>query len=113
MVSFATSTPNALLSSIKAAIDSGKVATWKYDRNGDFTHSPSQWEYKAYMRPTTSAGSELRFSIICPKGGVVSTEVYAIYHGRFTEMMLAHFDSDFTTAQSTAMPKAGDIVRAA
>jgi len=111
MVSLNTSRPNALLAALKAAIDANKITTWAYTSDGDFTHTPIQWKGKAFMRPSTVTGAELRFAIVCPKGGSVGTEIYAIYHGRFTEMMLAHFDGDFVLAAASAMPKPGDIVR--
>ena len=40
-----TSTPNTLLTKIKAAIDKGEIDTWSYDANGDFTHTPEQWKF--------------------------------------------------------------------
>lgn len=113
MIAISTTKPHGLLASLKAAIDSRKIETWTYYRNGDFTHSPMQWNRKAFMRPSIVPGSELRFAIVCPKGGSVGTEVYAIYHGRFAEMMLAHFDEAFELAAASAMPKPGDILRAA
>lgn len=110
MLTFKTSTPNALLSAIKKAIDKGAVATWSYDSEGDFTHTPSQWKDKAWFRPKAVSGTELEFRIIRPQGSRVSREDYAVYHGRFIEMMTAHFSADFTTAQSTPNAATGDLV---
>jgi hypothetical protein len=39
--------------------------------------------------------------------------VYAVYHGRFIEMALAHFDSQFGEGAATAMPTAADKITAA
>jgi predicted nucleic acid-binding protein len=35
---------------------------------------------------------------------------YAVYHGRFIEMLLTHFDLKFTQARASALPETGDIV---
>jgi hypothetical protein len=41
------------------------------------------------------------------------SDVYAVYHGRFAEMLLAHFDKEFSEARASAMPAAADIIKAA
>lgn len=108
-VKIQTTTPAALLKAFKSAIDKGHIVTWSYDNDGDFTHSRDQWRNKAWLRPKIM-GNELILNIICPQNGAVTTEVYAIYHGRFIEAMLAHCDKDFNSAQATSMPTGGDIV---
>ena len=113
MLSFGTTTPNALLAEIKKAIDEKKITTWSYDKSGDFTHTPDQWRAKAWLRPNVVAGSELRFGIIRPQSASVGNEVYAVYHGRFIEMMLAHFDTTFGSGAASALPTAVDNIRAA
>src|SRR5437868_1254530 len=95
--------PADLLKAIKKGIDDNKIDTWEYDSDGDFTHTPPQWRKKAWLRPTIGAG-QLTFGIIKPAKEAISTEVYAVYHGRFIEMLLAHFDLQFSTAQATAQP---------
>lgn len=110
MVTFYSNNPAVLLASFKEAIRKGHVETWS-EVNGDFTHTPAQWREKAWFRPTTY-GNELRFSIVRPQNAKVTTEVYAVYHGRLVEAMLAHFDSQFTAASTTAMPAASDRVAA-
>ena len=96
-----TSDPASLLKEIKAAIDQKKVETWSYDPDGDLTHTPPQWFKKAYLRPKIYSG-ELRFGILGIKGVKLSNEYYGVYHGRFIEMLLIHFNSKFTTASATA-----------
>lgn len=46
-IKFETSNSTALLAAFKKAIDDGKVVTWSYDGDGDFTHTPPQWNKKA------------------------------------------------------------------
>jgi hypothetical protein len=110
MISFDTPNPNGLLASFKEAIRKGHVETWS-DVNGDFTHTPPQWKGKAWMRPTVYA-NELRFSIIRPQNGSITSEIYAVYHGRFIETMLAHFDKQFSTGAATALASQSDRIAA-
>ena len=96
-----TSNPSTLLKKIKKAIDDKKIDTWSYDDDGDFTHTPEQWRSKAWLKPKIYS-SELRFGILGQKETKMTTYIYGIYHGRFIEMLLNHFDSDFTQASATA-----------
>ncbi len=106
----ATHNPRSLLSAIKAKIDSGKVDTWGYDSDGDFTHSPAQWQDKAWLKPSIASGT-LTFGLIGRKEVAMGKEVYAIYHGRFIEMLLAHFDDSFSSAQATAQSAPSDLFK--
>jgi len=110
MVTIQASAPQALLAAIKKAIDSNRIQTWTYDSDGDFTHTAQQWNRKAWLRPSVQSGG-LSLSILPPNGTALSKEVYAIYHGRFIEMVLAHFDTEFSGASATAMPVMSDVVR--
>jgi len=94
-------TPEDLLKSIYKAIDDKKITTWSYDKDKDFTHETTQWKNKAWLRPKVY-DKELRFGILKQKDINLSSEIYAIYHGRFIEMLLAHFDSKFGHAIATA-----------
>ena len=105
-----TSDPSALLVAIRSAIQGGKVATWSVDADGDFTHSPEQWKLKAWLRPKISDG-RIIFRILTPQKTQMNKMTYAVYHGRFIEMLLAHFDLQFQNAVATALPGEGDQVR--
>lgn len=96
-----TNNPSSLLQAIYKAIDDNKIETWSYDDDGDFTHVPDQWKKKAWLRPKVYSG-ELRFGIVKQKDVNLSTLIYSIYHGRFIEMLLGHFDKEFTNASATA-----------
>jgi hypothetical protein len=106
-----TAAPAALLAEIKAAIDEGKIDTWEYDADGDFTHKPTQWRNQAWLRPVVRQ-DRLVLTIVPTKTVNVSTVVYAVFHGRFIEMLLSHFDSKFTTATASAQIADGDKVAA-
>ena len=103
------SDPSGLLNLIKAAIRKGTVETWSLDDDGDFTHNPPQWRYKAWLRPKIEA-DKLTLHILGRKGPRMSGVTYGVYHGRFIEMLLTHFDTKFTRASATALPVEGDNV---
>jgi len=109
MVSISTSSPSQLLQRFKKAIDDKHVVTWKYYRDGDFTHTPDQWADRAYMRPSIELG-QLKFNIVKTADHNVTVPVYAIYHGRLIESFLEHFDQSFGIANGTAQPSGGDVV---
>lgn len=99
--------PEELLSNIKAAVRDGTITTWQMDTDGDFTHVPEQWKNKAWLRPVVQNG-QLIFNILGQKRQKMSVAVYAVYHGRFIEMLLTHFDKMFTQSSATARPTDGD-----
>ncbi len=96
-----TGNPKALLAALERDVADGTVQTWARDDEGDYTHAPAQWQRKAWMRPRLKS-DRLVFSIIGQKDVTMSKLIYAVYHGRFAEMLLTHFDTMFTTAVSTA-----------
>ena len=88
------STPSAIVAAIKTMIDNGEIDTWSYDVDGDFTHSPKQWMRRSWFRPEADDDNgTLSFWIIGNKNEVMTKTMYAIYHGRFVEMLLKHFDN--------------------
>lgn len=101
--------PEKLLDSFYKSIDDGSIETWIYDEDGDFTHNATQWFSKAWFRPKINEDN-LKFFIISSAGNPISSEIYAIYHGRLAETFLAHFDDLFTGCGITAMPIYGDIL---
>ena len=104
-----TQNPAGLLAAIKKAINDRRVVTWEFDSDGDFTHTPQQWRNRAWMCPTLLQGA-LRFNILGTRQQPMSKEDYAVYHGRFLEMLMAHFDKDFSTASATALATAEDLI---
>ena len=86
-----TDLPQSLVMSIREMIDKEQIRTWKYDNEGDFTHSNYQWENHAWFTPIFD-NDMLIFGIIGRKDMNLSAVDYAIYHGRFVEMLLTHFD---------------------
>jgi hypothetical protein len=101
--------PERLLRDIREAIRNQSVETWEVDKDNDFTHSPSQWKNKAWFRPIVE-DDRLVFKIMGQKSSKMSKATYGVYHGRFIEMLLTHFDSKFRRASATALPADGDSV---
>lgn len=106
---FKTKTPKKLLAAYKKAIDDEHVVTWGYDSDGDFTHTAEQWRKKAWLRPKIQENEALALFILAPQDTKLSSEIYAIYHGRFVESMLRHCDDLFIDATCTALPTGGDV----
>ena len=101
--------PDGLLRSIRRAITAGEIDTWLIDDDGDFTHSPQQWKYRAWFHPTIK-DELLVFNILGRKSEKMSKTVYAVYHGRLAEMLLTHFDRAFNRVSATALATPGDSV---
>lgn len=98
-----------LLQEIRLSIDQGTIRTWSYDSDGDLTHTADQWVRMAWLRPRVS-GHSIIFNILTPKGVHMTKVVYAVYHGRFIEMLLSHFDTTVAKLDATPLPIAGDIL---
>ncbi len=109
-VRFETNNPQELLDRWKRLIDDGKIETWSYDKDGDFTHKVQQWQNRAWLRPSVGSG-QLSFYIVPPKATTISKTVYAVYHGRFIETVLTHCDEVFSKAVATAMPEGKDKIQ--
>lgn len=96
-----TTQPRKLLEDIKKEINDKKIDTWLYDNDGDFYHVPNQWKFKAWLRPTIEA-NRLVFGIVGQENVNLSTIAYAVYHGRFIEMLLNHFDNEFNEVYASS-----------
>ena len=83
---------------IDCAIAANSVQTWVKTSNG-YTHSTPdrQWFDLAYLRFTAPDRLELYPNkAAIQSAGKTDREVYAVYHGRFAEMLLSHFSTEFT-----------------
>lgn len=80
--------------------------TWSVDREGDFTHTPQQWVGKAWFRIRPAEDScldSIKIGIIQSRQHKLTPAIYAVYHGRFVEMLLAHFDKYITDIRITPL----------
>ena len=103
------SDPAGVLQAFKDLIESNRVVTWIIDSDGDFTHATKQWINLAWMRPQVEQ-TELVFNMIRNTQVVVTSELYAIYHGRLAESLLAHLDTRIDQCRLSSMPEHGDRI---
>lgn len=85
-----------LLNAIKKAIDNGHIETWSYDSDGDFTHNVDQWKNKAWLRPQIYSDA-LELVLVSPHATPLVPIVRGVYLGRFSEMLIAHFDQSISS----------------
>ncbi len=108
-VYFTTADPKALLAAIKEGIENKQISAWSEDKDGDFTHTATQWEFKGWLRPSIEEG-KLALYLMGNTGFKMSRTIYAIYHTRFVESVTMYFDKMFSVAQITAMPNGRDAI---
>lgn len=98
----------AFVRKVREGIENGLIDTWSFDEDGDFTHTPSQWRYNAWFRPRIMEGAtQVQFGIVKSKNVLMTKNLYAVYHGRFAEMLLAHFDDEIKSLSITPKLKPG------
>jgi hypothetical protein len=104
-----TDNADALLNRIKKLIDEGHIDTWAYDKEGDFTHTAAsgQWKNKAWLRPQVKSDM-LRLVILNNTKVTFTREIFAVYHGRFIEMLISHVSDRYTSASASPNPVSGD-----
>jgi hypothetical protein len=113
-VYFHTLDPSKLLASFDAKIKqpspTGKIVTWEKSTGGLYTHKASNWKNLAWFKVSSTNRATLDFYILHPKGGTVGQLAYAYYHGHLIETFLNHLDSDFSSANASALPEGDDDI---
>jgi len=94
---------DSLLTKIMAAIDDQHILTWEYDEDGDFTATQPQWNNEAWMHPFKISDKCIQFGIVQRRDVPITSDVYAVYHGRFTEMLLMHFDKYISNIEISSL----------
>lgn len=99
MIRVETANPQQLVEQIKKAITEKSIVTWSLDSDGDFNPTQDQWEGKAWMRVKTkdSEPNILYVAIIESRKVKMTRSIYGVFHGRFSEMLLTHFDTDIVS----------------
>lgn len=98
---------DSLLTKIKAAIDEQQIVTWEYDEDDDFTAIQPQWNREAWMHPYIVNNKCIQFGIVQRRDVPITSDVYAVYHGRFAEMLLMHFDKYILNIEISSLLVAG------
>ena len=104
-----TTTPSLLIENIKKKIDEHMIDTWSVDSDGDYTHNTDQWRYRAWIRHRIEP-CRVVFYVICRNNSNMSVVEYAVYHGRFVEMLLTHFDKECDEIEVTPLATSYDSV---
>ena len=104
-----TKNPSELIKDINEQIDKKQIDTWMRDTDGDYTHNTDQWRFHAWIRSRIETGRVV-FYIICRKDKNLTVFDYAIYHGRFVEMLLSHFDKSCESIEVSSLASSYDIV---
>ncbi len=106
------SNPQKLVDDINYKIGNSEIDTWSVDKDGDYTHAAEQWRNHAWIHPIIETGRVI-FAIWGRVNEDLSVVDYAIYHGRFVEMLLAHFDHQCDDIEITSLATRYDRVKAA
>lgn len=111
MIEIRTADPHNLVERINEAISKNQIITWSVDADGDYTHTLEQWKNCAWMRCRYEINDPtlLRFVIVEPLNKKLSKAVYGVYHGRFAEMLLTHFDTLITSLYISPLLTQHDI----
>ncbi len=106
-----TSNPQKLVNDINEKIENSFIDTWSVDSDGDYTHTAEQWKNHAWIHPIIESGRVV-FAIWGRVNENLSVVDYAIYHGRFVEMLLAHFDHQCDSIDVSSLGTKYDRIRA-
>jgi hypothetical protein len=104
-----TDAPQALLNQIKDDARAGALKTWEMDDDQDFTHTPQQWLNQAFMRGQVS-NQRLYFWIIGRKAVPTTKVIYAVYHARFSEMLLTRYDRRMVKVEISSLATNSDRI---
>ena len=98
-----TDHPDLLLDTIYEGIDR-KIDKWSRTNDGRITHGSLLWKNEAFFKPQIWVDdSELRFGLVKRKDRRhITASLYTMYHVRFIEFLLNHFDTDFSRVAATA-----------
>lgn len=106
-----TVNPKKLVADINEKINNSHIETWSVDKDGDYTHTAQQWRFHAWMHPIVEDGRVV-FAIWGRTSEDLSVVDYAIYHGRFVEMLLVHFDQQCEQIEISSLASTYDNVKA-
>lgn len=115
-VIFKTNNPALLQRLIYQAVDNGTLQTWS--RRGqtlELTHTlGGQWGNLAWLTPVdiVANSTELKFKIHFPANADLDRirAIYAVYQGRFIEIITTHLYNNFEFGASTSKPKDYDVM---
>jgi hypothetical protein len=106
MIEFCTMQPHALLEAFKTAIDSGEITSWRYDREGRFTLTSSQWTRQAWFIPIAK-DQRLVMYISRLDSKTMTRAVFVYYQAHILETFMRHLFCFYDQASATS--SAGEL----
>lgn len=100
MITIETSSPRSLLENMRNAIDQGRITSWIYDDEHDFTLSRLGTVQRAWFHPRIGTG-KIRFCIVGVNGENMTSLTYAKYHSHLVNTLLRFFDDEITSISVT------------
>lgn len=100
--------PRQFITNLTTKINRGSIETWEIDNEGDFTLTSQVWQNKAWFRPrfpepSNQAHQEVSFGLISSKRYRLTKAVYAVFHARLAETLLAYCDNDIEKIHITSL----------
>lgn len=111
MIIVITKRPYTLLKNINNLIDNYAIRTWEYDSDSDYTHCSPQLRFHAWFRALVTKGEKIEFIIVGNTRRPATIDEYAIYHGKFTEMLITHFSNIISKIEITPQPTRNDLIQ--
>lgn len=94
-----TDKPHSLLNAINKAMKDEDLKTWKIVLNGKketlYSHTPEQWNEKAMLKPAVNESSVTFNMSWWVKSGEPDEATKGYIVGRFVEILMVHFSSNF------------------
>lgn len=96
---------------IQDKIESIPNFPWSIDSSGDFVYRKLPWKFQAWMRVKLQRESKkIVFGIVGRKDKMLTTTEYAIYHGRFAEMLLYTCDKYIEKIEISSLATKDDSI---
>jgi len=94
-----TDKPQSLINAINKAMKDEDLKTWKKlsvtDHEIMYSHTPEQWDEKAMLEPIINEDSVIFNFIWWKKNGEPEDATKGYILGRFVEVLMVHFRSNF------------------
>lgn len=94
--------PEEFLVDMKSKINSGQIASWLFDNDGDITCLSFNMENKAWFHPYFVSNDKLVFGILGRKNVLMTMSEYSIYHSSMVNTILYFFSKRIKNIHVTA-----------
>lgn len=98
MIKITTDNPFVFIASFDFAMRTNVIRGWTVDGVGDYTMTSDIRGNRAWFRHHIH-GNEIQFGIIGSRSAPMDRTLYSVYHSRFIEVLLTHFDNDIQSLE--------------